>query len=188
MHIFSSGKQFGRLALPIAAVALAATACTSSQTGAAPASPSPGRPSTSSPSSMPPAAGGGAGSSASSVTVTTRKGALGTYLTDSAGRALYMFTSDTSTKSTCNGACVGAWPPLTATGSVSVSGGAVRSDLGMITRSDGTNQVTYAGHPLYHFSGDPAPGQTTGEGSTGFGALWWLVAPSGKAITSATHK
>jgi predicted lipoprotein with Yx(FWY)xxD motif len=184
MHIFSSGKLFGRLALPIAAVALLATACTSSQAGAAPASPSPVSPSASSP---PPGAGGSSGSATSSSTLTTRKGALGTFLTDGSGRSLYMFTSDTSSRSTCNGACVAAWPPLTAMGSVSVSGGAVRSDVGMITRSDGTKQVTYAGHPLYHFSGDPAPGQTNGEGSTGFGALWWLVAPSGKAITSTTH-
>jgi hypothetical protein len=26
------------------------------------------------------------------------------------------------------------------------------------------------------------PGQTTGQGSDGFGSPWWVVAPSGKAI------
>jgi predicted lipoprotein with Yx(FWY)xxD motif len=45
--------------------------------------------------------------------------------------------------------------------------------------------VTYAGHPLYYFAGDATPGQTTGQGSNGFGADWWIVAPNGKAIESA---
>ena len=52
-------------------------------------------------------------------------------------------------------------------------------DLGTITRSDGTKQVTYNGHPLYYFVGDSGPGQTTGQGSDNFGAKWWLVAPAG---------
>jgi Secreted repeat of unknown function len=51
-------------------------------------------------------------------------------------------------------------------------------DLGTITRSDGTKQVTYDGHPLYFFSGDSGPGTATGQGSDGFGAKWWLVAPA----------
>ncbi len=62
--------------------------------------------------------------------------------------------------------------------------GATASDLGTIARSDGTKQVSYAGHPLYYFSGDSAAGQTNGEGVNGFGALWYLVAPTGQQITS----
>ena len=49
---------------------------------------------------------------------------------------------------------------------------------------DGTKQVTYAGHPLYYFAGDSGAGQTNGQGVDGFGALWWLVAPSGQKITT----
>jgi predicted lipoprotein with Yx(FWY)xxD motif len=67
---------------------------------------------------------------------------------------------------------------------VTASGGAQTSDLGTITRSDGTKQVTYDGHPLYYFIADKSKGQTTGQGSDGFGAKWWLVAPSGDAITT----
>jgi hypothetical protein len=55
----------------------------------------------------------------------------------------------------------------------------------MITRSDGTKQVTYDGHALYYYSGDTAAGQTNGQGIDGFGAKWWLVAPAGTAITTA---
>ena len=59
------------------------------------------------------------------------------------------------------------------------------ADLGTITRSDGTKQVTYKGHPLYYYAADTSPGQVTGQGSNSFGAKWWLVAPSGAAITKS---
>jgi hypothetical protein len=75
---------------------------------------------------------------------------------------------------------------LTVKGAPTAGVGATASDLGTISRSDGTKQVTYAGHPLYYFVGDKAAGQTSGEGSNGFGAPWYLVAPTGKQITSLT--
>jgi hypothetical protein len=92
---------------------------------------------------------------------------------------------DTGDTSNCSGACAGAWPPVTTTGSATASGGAKASDLGTITRSDGTKQVTYDGHPLYYFSGDSGPGTASGQGSDGFGAKWWLVAPTGSDVTAA---
>ncbi len=73
---------------------------------------------------------------------------------------------------------------MTATGPVSATGDAASSDVATITRQDGARQVTYAGHPLYYFAGDSAAGQTNGQGVDGFGALWWLVAPSGQKITT----
>ncbi|MDX6230716.1 MAG: hypothetical protein QOI76_4106 [Frankiales bacterium] len=106
------------------------------------------------------------------------------FLVGGSGRALYLWIPDTKTKSTCSGACAGAWPPLTVNGAPTAGTGATASDLGTISRSDGTKQVTYAGHPLYYFSGDKAAGQTNGEGSNGFGAPWYLIAPSGQQITS----
>lgn len=92
---------------------------------------------------------------------------------------------DTGATSNCNGACAGAWPPVTTTGSPTASGGAKASDLGTITRPDGSKQVTYEGHPLYYFSGDSGPGTATGQGSDGFGAKWWLVAPTGSDVTAS---
>jgi hypothetical protein len=68
---------------------------------------------------------------------------------------------------------------------VTAADGAKAADLGTITRSDGSKQVTYLGHPLYYFAGDSGPGQTNGQGSNGFGAKWWLVAPAGTKITVA---
>ena len=55
-------------------------------------------------------------------------------------------------------------------------------------RSDGTEQVTYKGHPLYYFVADTSAGSTKGQGSDAFGAKWWLVAPSGTAITAGGHQ
>jgi predicted lipoprotein with Yx(FWY)xxD motif len=87
--------------------------------------------------------------------------------------------------SACAGACASACPPVPATGTLTATGGAKASDLGTITRSDGTKQATYDGHALYFFAGDSAAGQTTGQGSDSFGAKWWLVAPSGAKITAS---
>jgi len=115
--------------------------------------------------------------------ITTASGSGGSFLTSSSGRALYLWVKDPMNKSVCSGACAGAWPPVVASGTVTASGGASASDLGTITRSDGTKQVTYDGHPLYYFVGDSNPGTDSGQGSNSFGAKWWLVAPSGSAIT-----
>ena len=137
-------------------------------------------------SSSPAATGGAAGASGSgSAVITTASSSGDTFLTDGSGRAVYLWVKDSNDTSACSGACAGAWPPVTTTGTVTASGGAQASDLRTITRSDGTKQVTYDGHPLYYFSGDSGPGTATGQGSDGFGAKWWLVSPSGSDITAA---
>jgi predicted lipoprotein with Yx(FWY)xxD motif len=151
-----------RYGVSLAAVALAAAACGGSSGGTAKVSPQSGSP----------------------AALTAHSGPLGQYLTDSKGMTLYLFANDTGTKSTCSGACATEWPPLTTTGAPTASGGATASMLGTTTRSDGTTQVTYAGHPLYHFNGDSAAGDTNGEGSTDFNGTWSVVAPDGSAITS----
>lgn len=133
-----------------------------------------------------PAAGGGSTSAAaSSVTVATRSGPLGSYLTDGSGMTLYLFVSDTSTKSTCSGPCLTYWPPLR--GKAKAGSGVTASKLGTITGTNGRPQVTYAGHPLYYYAGDAKAGDTTGQGSTNSGAKWWILAPSGQPIDRTTR-
>jgi predicted lipoprotein with Yx(FWY)xxD motif len=140
------------------------------------------------------AAGGGASTSAAAassssatsvIKVETHTGPMGTFLTDGSGKALYMFASDTSSKSNCTGACASYWPALTTKGKASAAGTAKGSDLASIKRSDGAVQVSYAGHPLYRFALDGKAGDTNGEGRTDFGGHWWLLAPSGKPITTS---
>ena len=105
----------------------------------------------------------------------TAKGGAGIWLTDSAGRTPYIYTRDKGTTSECYGACAKAWPPLTTTGPVTISGQfTVQKDVGVTTRTDGTKQVTYGGHPLYYYKGDTAPGQTNGQG---VGGVWFLIGP-----------
>jgi hypothetical protein len=74
---------------------------------------------------------------------------------------------------------------VTTTGSLTAAGSVTEADLTTFTRSDGTKQVAYDGHPLYYFDGDTGAGQVTGQGSDAFGAKWWLVDPAGTAITAA---
>lgn len=116
-------------------------------------------------------------------TIGTASGSLGTFLVDRQGRTLYLWEADTGGTSTCSGSCAAAWPPLLTKGKPTATGGAKSNLLGTTTRSGGATQVTYDGHPLYRYLGDTADGDTNGQGSNGFGALWWVVAPSGTAIT-----
>jgi predicted lipoprotein with Yx(FWY)xxD motif len=117
------------------------------------------------------------------VAVQTAKNKLGTILV--AGpekKTVYLFEADKGSSSTCNGECASDWPPVTSEGAPTASGGALSADLGTTTRSDGSKQVTYKGHPLYFFEGDKSAGQTNGEGSNAFGAGWYVLKPSGKKI------
>ncbi len=131
--------------------------------------------------------GGGGGSTASknpggkgSVALASTK--LGKILVDGKGRTLYLFEADKGPSSTCDGACANVWPPLTSSGKPTAGTGVVAAKLGTAKRSDGTTGVTYAGHPLYTYNGDTGPGQTTGEGSTDFGAEWYALSAAGKTV------
>jgi predicted lipoprotein with Yx(FWY)xxD motif len=109
---------------------------------------------------------------------------LGNILVDSQGRTVYLFKKDTTSKSTCAGACAASWPPVRATGKPTAAGGAKASMLGTTKRSDGKPQVTYHGHPLYTFSGDQNAGDVNGQGVNAFGAVWWAVSPAGNQVTT----
>lgn len=113
---------------------------------------------------------------------TASAGDLGTILVDGKGRTLYLFEADTSTVSTCNGACATAWPPLLTSGTPS-TGGSAQSDLvGTSKRSDGTTQVTYHGHPVYGYAGDSQPGDTNGQALNQFGAEWYVLDAGGNKV------
>jgi predicted lipoprotein with Yx(FWY)xxD motif len=117
--------------------------------------------------------------SATPTSVGTAGTALGTILVDSQGRALYLFTHDSGSTSTCTGACATAWPLLLANGAPTATSGANAALLGTSKRADGTTQVTYNGHPLYRFVKDVSPGQTNGQGVTAFGGSWFAVTAAG---------
>ncbi len=151
-------------AMVLAAAALLAAGCGGS---------SPGSGGTSGTSSGP-------ASSGSAVKTTTISGV--TVLTNAKGFTLYWFVPDTSTKSNCNGSCAQTWPvPGPATAGAGVTG-----KLGTITRSDGSTQATYDGHPLYTYTADTAPGQANGNGINASGGVWHEVTASGAPAPAAS--
>jgi predicted lipoprotein with Yx(FWY)xxD motif len=127
-------------------------------------------------------AGAAAKASGKAATVDVRKTKLGRILVDAQGRTLYDFVKDKNGKSACGGACAKFWPPLMTTGKPTAGKGVQAKLLGTTVRKAG-RQVTDDGHPLYTYAGDNKPGQTNGQGSTNFGAAWWVLAPNGHQIT-----
>ena len=109
---------------------------------------------------------------------------LGTILVDGQGRTVYEFASDSKNTSTCSGQCLSYWPLVSASSIVPSTLPGVTGTIGSITRTDGGKQLTINGLPLYTYAGDTAPGMTSGQGSIGSGAKWWVVAPNGTPITS----
>jgi predicted lipoprotein with Yx(FWY)xxD motif len=129
-----------------------------------------------------PAVAAASGSAASGhATVSVRKTKLGRVLVDAQGRTLYLFMKDKNDKSACAGSCATFWPPLLTHGKPKAGKGVQAKLLGTTVRKSG-RQVTYDGHPLYRYAGDKKAGQTNGEGSTAFGAAWYVLAPSGHKI------
>ncbi len=106
---------------------------------------------------------------------------LGSFLTGPNGMTLYVFTVDKPDQSNCSGQCAALWPPLTVTSGAQITPppGAT-SSFAMITRSDGTMQVTYNHMPLYYYAKDTKPGDTTGQGLFGK----WFVAPLSGSLPS----
>ncbi len=119
--------------------------------------------------------GGGAG-----VVKAAKVGDLGTIIVNSEGMTLYDFHKDQGGKSSCYGACAGAWPPLLTEGEPQAEAGAMASQLGTTKRKDGTVQVTYNGWPLYTYAGDKSPGEANGNDIDQFGAEWYALQPSGE--------
>ena len=104
-------------------------------------------------------------------------------VTNAQGFTLYSFAPDTATTSKCTGACAQIWPPVTGP---AAAGQGVTGTLGTITRSDGSKQVTYNGHPLYTYTADTAAGQAKGNGLNVDGGVWHEVTASGQAAPAGT--
>ena len=100
-----------------------------------------------------------------------------TVVTNAQVFTLYSFAPDTATTSKCTGACAQIWAPVNAP---ATPGQGVTGKLGTITRSDGSKQATYDGHPLYTYTADTAPGQAKGNGINIDGGVWREVTASGQ--------
>jgi predicted lipoprotein with Yx(FWY)xxD motif len=176
-------KNWMAAAACAAGVALAASACTSSSGTTSNQATAP-PPSSSAPAqaSSPAAAASESSGSAETVDLKSISGIPGMALVDEEGKALYLWEADKDGKSTCTGPCAAAWPPVTTSGPPQAGSGIDKSLLGTVKRDDGTEQVTYSGHPLYYFVGDTAAGMAKGQGSKAFGASWYVLNAKGSKI------
>ena len=125
---------------------------------------------TTAPAATPPSAG---------PTVILSTTSLGKVLTDAAGLTLYRFAPDSAGKSACTGGCATVWPPLIVKDKPAGNADVPTSSLGTITRDDGSMQVTFFGHPVYHYAADAKAGDTGGQG---FGGKWHVMGADGNAI------
>jgi predicted lipoprotein with Yx(FWY)xxD motif len=106
-----------------------------------------------------------AGAIAAGAPAEPRNGVLAT----PSGATVYTFDKDTanSGKSACNGPCAQLWPPVAAQASDAAGG-----DWTVVTRDDGSKQWAYKGWPLYTFSKDAKPGDTSGDK---FKDVWHVI-------------
>ncbi len=106
---------------------------------------------------------------------------LGLMLVDGTGYTIYRYDRDSTdpSRSNCTDACAAKWIPVRADGTLAPID-VDRSLIGQLTRDDGTQQLTLAGWPLYHFTGDTEPADTSGQGAD---QAWYPIAPDGKKIT-----
>ena len=102
---------------------------------------------------------------------------LGTILVDPDGFTLYIFTADSGGESTCYEACADLWPPIPADSAISSE--LAGSIFGATTRTDGSEQLTVNGLPLYLYTPDTSPGDTLGQG---FNGVWFVVDADGEVI------
>jgi predicted lipoprotein with Yx(FWY)xxD motif len=116
--------------------------------------------------------------------VTLRHTSLGNILATSSGFTLYEFTRDRGPHNSCVSIreCSGTWPPYTTSGRPTAGPGVKASLLSTTRIAGGKTQVTYAGHPLYLYSGDSGPGETSYVGESMFGGRWYALNASGGVV------
>ncbi len=113
---------------------------------------------------------------------------MGRVVIDEKGWVLYRFDKDVggaTPKSNCDGKCAAIWPPVLTDGRGPALNGILDEKVGTVVRSDGTQQLTLGGWPLYRYIGDKKPGQWKGQG---VGGTWFVVAPSGKKNLTCVPK
>ena len=122
----------------------------------------------------------GPAGTATGVTIMTAGSDFGEVLFDGTGQAIYLFDKEATKVPDCYGDCAVAWPPVLTSGSPVAGAGTMTDLLGTTPRTDGSTQVTYAGHPLYYYAHE-GKNQVTCHNVSEFGGLWLVVTPTGQA-------
>ena len=107
-----------------------------------------------------------------------QKSAVGYVLAEANHQVVYTYSKDKKGgKPTCTGACAVTWVPATGTPQAGPAD-VFPAQFGLVTRADGTKQITYNGLPLYLLK-DAKPLATTGNGQ---GGVWHVVKLSASNI------
>jgi predicted lipoprotein with Yx(FWY)xxD motif len=110
---------------------------------------------------------------------------VGAVLVNAEGHTLYTFVPDQHSKVTCVSSCAAVWPPLKLASGETATGPQLKASLlGGDPDPEGGSVATYAGWPLYTYAADSAAGQDNGQALEANGGLWYVIAPSGKVITT----
>jgi predicted lipoprotein with Yx(FWY)xxD motif len=110
--------------------------------------------------------------------IITADSEYGTMLYDASGQPIYLFDAETTSRAKCYGECAEAWPPVLTKGTPRATGQVSESLLGTTQRSDGTRQVTYAGHPLYFYAHE-GKYEVLCHDVEEYGGTWLVVRPDG---------
>jgi predicted lipoprotein with Yx(FWY)xxD motif len=115
--------------------------------------------------------------------LTIRSGSYGDYLVDANGRALYSFSEDARGQTACLTNCATVWPPVVAERLPRVETPAIdATKLELISRPNGSRQLSYANMPLYYSESDFKADDTWGHYAMSFGGRFTLVSPGGKPL------
>jgi len=104
----------------------------------------------------------------------------GLIITDVEGMAVYGTTGETVDNFVCTGDCFDVWIPVESDAT------AIAEELdpalfGSVLRPGGITQLTYAGVPLYRWSGDKEVGITGGAGIAG---TWFALSEAAGFVTT----
>ena len=132
---------------------------------------------------------GGSTSSSGATVSSQRVDGVGRVLVDSEGAALYAADQEASGKVLCTGSCTSIWKPLTVSGGMPIAGDGLDGKLGVMSRPDGSRQVTFDGRLLYTFAEDGDAGTVTGNGAAddfdGTSFTWHVATPTGISTSKA---
>lgn len=105
---------------------------------------------------------------------------MGSTLVDPSGFTLYVFMADAGSESACYDVCAELWPPVP--GNAAIDPDLDASAFGTTTRTDGSDQLTVNGMPLYRYASDTSPGDAGGHGLDG---AWFAVDADGRVLEVA---
>ena len=105
-------------------------------------------------------------------------------LVNSKGLPVYILTGDSASHPKCaTSTCMTYWPAVISSSKKPTVGAGVKGKVG-VWHHGKINQVTLNGRPLYTFVQD-SKGSALGQGKKSFGGIWYVIKPSGSAMTGS---